>query len=66
MLPTSRKNKKTYKTRVDLAELICGQKLKTKRIAYKFLIFNYFVKPFVKTSAIKQDLYLRLDKIKIK
>ena len=45
-------------TRVDLAELICGQKLKSKRIAYSF------VKPSVKTSAVKRDLYLALDKIK--
>ena len=53
-------------TRVDLAELIRGQKLKSKRIAYKCFIFNSFVKPSVKTSAVKQDLYLALDKIKIK
>ena len=49
-------------TRVDLAELISGQKLKSKRIASKFFIFNSFVKPSVKTSAVKQDLYLALDK----
>ena len=54
------------RTRVDLAELIRGQKLKSKRIAYTFLIFNYFVKPSVKTSAVKQDLDLALDEIKIK
>ena len=30
-----------FKTRVDLAELIRGQKLKSERIAYKFLIFNF-------------------------
>ena len=53
-------------TRVDLAELIRGQKLKSKRIAYKFLIFNSFVKPSVKTSAVKLYLYLVVDKIKIK
>ena len=57
---------KVVTTRVDLAELIRGQKLKSKRIAYTFLIFNSFVKPSVKTSAVKQDLYLALDKIKIK
>ena len=51
------------KTRVDLAELISGLKLKNKRIAYKFVVFNSFVKPSVKTSAVKQDLYLALDKI---
>ena len=51
-------------TRVDLAELIRGQKLKSKRIAYTFLTFNSFVKPSVKTSAVKNDLYLALDKIK--
>ena len=50
-------------TRVDLAELICGQKLKNKWIAYKFLIFNFVVKPPEKTSAVKQDHYLVLDKI---
>ena len=54
------------RTRVYLAELIRGQKLKSKRIAFTFLIFNSFVKPSVKTSAVKQDLYLALDKIKIK
>ena len=54
------------KTRVDLAELFRGQMLKSKWIAYTFLIFNSFVKPPVKTSAVKQDLYLVLDKIKIK
>ena len=53
------------KTRVDLAELIRGQKLKSKRIAYKFLIFYSFVKPSVKTSAVKQDDDLTLNKIKI-
>ena len=58
-------NRMKIKTRVDLAELIRGQKLKSNRIAYKFLIFNSFVKPSVKTSTVKQDLYLALDKIKI-
>ena len=53
-------------TRVDVAELIRGQKLNSKRIANEFLIFNSFVKPSVKTSAVKQDLYLALEKIKIK
>ena len=68
VMPASLKSSelKVAITRVDLAELICGQKLKSKRIAYKFLIFNSFVKPSVKTSAVKRDLYLALDKIKIK
>jgi len=43
-------------TRVDLAELICGQKLKRKRIAFKFLIFNSFVKPSHFLIKNKQDL----------
>ena len=47
---------RAVRTRVDLAELIRGQKLKSKRIAYKFL----------KTSVVKQYFYLALDKIKIK
>ena len=55
-----------FKTIVDLAELIRGQKLKRKRIAYKFLIFNSFVKPSNFLIKNKQDLYLALDKIKIK
>ena len=55
-----------FTTRVVLAELIRDQKLKSERIAYTFLIFNYFVKPSVNTSAVKQYLYLALDKIKIK
>ena len=54
------------KIRVDLEELIRGQKLKSKGVAYQVLIFNSLVKPSVKTSAVKQDLYLALDKIKIK
>ena len=46
-------------TRVELAELNRGLKLKRKRIAYK--LFNAFDKP-VKTSEVKQDVYLALDK----
>jgi len=53
-------------TRVDLAELICGTKLKSMRIAYTFLIFNSIVKPSHFLIKNKQDLYLALDKIKIK
>ena len=40
--------------------------IKVKKFPILLKIFNYFVKPSVKTSAVKRDLYLALDKIKIK
>ena len=39
--------------------------IKVKKFPILLKIFNYFVKPSVKTSAVKRDLYLALDEIKI-
>ena len=55
-----------YITDFQLPHLNRGQKLKTNRIAYKFLLFKAFAKPSVKSSDVEQDLYLAMGKIKNK
>ena len=57
---------KDPRTDSQLSHLNRGQKLKSKRIACKFLLFKAFAKPSVKSSDVKQDLYLAMEKIKNK
>ena len=53
-----------YKTDFQFPHLNHGQKLKSKRIACKFVLFKAFAKPSVKSSDVKQDLYVALEKRK--